>query len=174
MVKLPSVSTHSRPKAAEPVRRAKGHPAGFQHTAARRRLAQATPASNTGGRVSTHSRPKAAVPTCSPRSKMPLFQHTAARRRLLCTVQKICRLRLFQHTAARRRLLASRKPYFLIQCFNTQPPEGGWAKARLPCQRHWRVSTHSRPKAAGGNVAADPSARFVSTHSRPKAAGQGI
>ena len=32
--------------------------------------------------------------------------------------------------------------------FNTQPPEGGWADARDFCQKR-KVSTHSRPKAAG-------------------------
>ena len=32
--------------------------------------------------------------------------------------------------------------------FNSQPPEGGWAVAK-PTFRHIRVSTHSRPKAAG-------------------------
>ena len=33
-------------------------------------------------------------------------------------------------------------------CFNTQPPEGGWAVGAIPrvCVT---VSTHSRPKAAG-------------------------
>ena len=54
--------------------------------------------------------------------------------------------------------------------FNTQPPEGGWIKVNRGLITI-RVSTHSRPKAAGfansyGVVAAD-----VSTHSRPKAAG---
>ena len=33
------------------------------------------------------------------------------------------------------------------------------------------VSTHSRPKAAGGATRAGVPATFVSTHSRPKAAG---
>ena len=101
--------------------------------------------------------------------------------------------------------------------FNTQPPEGGWggaypvcaqfqefqhtaARRRLgrciPCMRPIpRVSTHSRPKAAGlpNTITAAPLTLFqhtaarrrlailllsansfagVSTHSRPKAAGQ--
>ena len=78
------------------------------------------------------------------------------------------------------------------QCFNTQPPEGGWV---LGGARHPRahVSTHSRLKAAGQRAAAcgQPIGRFntqppeggwaagimpegmmiVSTHSRLKAAG---
>ena len=99
------------------------------------------------------------------------FQHTAARRRLdgCCTILKM--LHMFQHTAARRRLAHDKYV-------------GGSA---------FKVSTHSRPKAAGPNKrppkttdafqhtaarrrlaiksnrhAAD---LLVSTHSRPKAAG---
>ena len=34
-------------------------------------------------------------------------------------------------------------------CFNTQPPEGGWANNRTACHTAYIVSTHSRPKAAG-------------------------
>ena len=33
-------------------------------------------------------------------------------------------------------------------CFNTQPPEGGWAKIQQ-LEVAVKVSTHSRPKAAG-------------------------
>ena len=77
--------------------------------------------------------------------------------------------------------------------FNTQPPEGGWVPPRFGGARRHRVSTHSRPKAAGSlpPKACLPmwfqhtAARrrlggrkmwiifilLVSTHSRPKAAG---
>ena len=81
--------------------------------------------------------------------------------------------------------------------FNTQPPEGGWyrryaiptnphrfqhtaARRRLgnPQRRadnHRRVSTHSRPKAAGPSCAVGMSGLAgVSTHSRPKAAGASL
>ena len=34
-------------------------------------------------------------------------------------------------------------------CFNTQPPEGGWAVSLKFDTGNHRVSTHSRPKAAG-------------------------
>ena len=56
---------------------------------------------------------------------------------------------MFQHTAARRRLV----------------DEAGADKELL------RVSTHSRPKAAGDLLQANREALEVSTHSRPKAAG---
>ena len=76
--------------------------------------------------------------------------------------------------------------------FNTQPPEGGWTENGF-IQTNIRVSTHSRPKAAGDKDAViyppywfqHTAARrrlvafqeffadsgLVSTHSRPKAAG---
>ena len=55
-----AVSTHSRPKAAEPHRRWSANGATFQHTAARRRL-ERVGSGNAEAVVSTHSRPKAAV-----------------------------------------------------------------------------------------------------------------
>ena len=55
-------------------------------------------------------------------------------------------------------------------CFNTQPPEGGWGQ-RVVDNLHAVVSTHSRPKAAGGTYDDADLTCLVSTHSRPKAAG---
>ena len=79
------------------------------------------------------------------------------------------------------------------QSFNTQPPEGGWYRlwamrgyspvfqhtaARRRLDTSWadaesvlRVSTHSRPKAAGTGFLGHFGRDNVSTHSRPKAAG---
>ena len=78
-------------------------------------------------------------------------------------------------------------------CFNTQPPEGGWADVAAAYGRHVPVSTHSRLKAAGpaaikrlkrlqrfntqppeggwGGVKSSQGLSSVSTHSRLKAAG---
>ena len=78
--------------------------------------------------------------------------------------------------------------------FNTQPPEGGWypelvrevgerqfqhtaARRRLVAQpkksdADYKVSTHSRPKAAGLELSSLKAIQIVSTHSRPKAAGK--
>ena len=80
-------------------------------------------------------------------------------------------------------------------CFNTQPPEGGWASYALQDKRYL-VSTHSRPKAAGrygtsgrpnllcfntqppeggwGKTSLGVRRMIVSTHSRPKAAGLAV
>ncbi|KIC12103.1 hypothetical protein MCC93_04740 [Morococcus cerebrosus] len=57
---------------------------------------------------------------------------------------------LFQHTAARRRLGGFRPHQHPERGFNTQPPEGGWIALTKPPFREVHVSTHSRPKAAGG------------------------
>ena len=212
------VSTHSRPKAAGhkflPCKVGQksfntqppeggwlvgqilfGCKAQFQHTAARRRLACS--------HNITHGRYR--------------FQHTAARRRLVQHNGSALKKSKFQHTAARRRLdsylitrelssdvsthsrpkaagLPRQRTGQLYHCFNTQPPEGGWAFpdfiARLEAKfqhtaarrrlglfarranHHDRVSTHSRPKAAGfGCVQPFVMVGAVSTHSRPKAAG---
>ena len=89
------------------------------------------------------------MPTNKARELASKFQHTAARRRLgMRRFGGVCPC-LFQHTAARRRLVQIRtRNNRCRNCFNTQPPEGGW----LP-RSHSRplktVSTHSRPKAAG-------------------------
>ena len=100
-----------------------------------------------------------------------MFQHTAARRRLDLFGNVLNKPNRFQHTAARRRLVKwlGYSCLFCL-CFNTQPPEGGWAgrnaknggfrcfntqppeggwSISLKLQDDFEVSTHSRPKAAG-------------------------
>ena len=77
----------------------------------------------------------------------------------------------FQHTAARRRLEPDKKPDDNPDGFNTQPPEGGWVKNGMPFNPY-KVSTHSRPKAAGLLGLGVSFVSYVSTHSRPKAAGR--
>ena len=145
---------------------------GFQHTAARRRLG-----------------PENANCLFDPR-----FQHTAARRRL--ANKFITRYNTIIVSTHSRPKAAGSSIAFCsscIYCFNTQPPEGGWrlrllknnliwmfqhtaARRRLGlvgCSVRGRdvVSTHSRPKAAGGYKLLTGLGQKVSTHSRPKAAG---
>ena len=185
-----TVSTHSRPKAAELRFLNKSGSRLFQHTAARRRLQsrhgqyRVVGGFNTqppeGGclqsqnslpfaQVSTHSRPKAAEKFTPPKLADLLFQHTAARRRLVLHYDSVLARTLFQHTAARRRLTAAFRCRAAGRSFNTQPPEGGWVSDVhfVPLSQ---VSTHSRPKAAGGMYRPMMAAMGVSTHSRPKAA----
>ena len=122
--------------------------------------------------VSTHSRPKAAGPLACLAAASYQFQHTAARRRLGFRKTASLDNGWFQHTAARRRLEHKQDSRLCgVPCFNTQPPEGGWklltavlttvagfqhtaARRRLgglDLSGKWlhKVSTHSRPKAAG-------------------------
>ena len=100
------------------------------------------------------------------------FQHTAARRRLATKHRRRLSSCKFQHTAARRRLDINQALRQAINCFNTQPPEGGWGKDAV-IYPPLLVSTHSRPKAAGPAPCSRLVAARVSTHSRPKAAGGG-
>ena len=102
------------------------------------------------------------------------FQHTAARRRLVLENEGVDYPKEFQHTAARRRLATVPGFHmFGFDCFNTQPPEGGWGLAPN-VQEALIVSTHSRPKAAGPENVEGDAPPTVSTHSRPKAAGAGM
>ena len=102
--------------------------------------------------VSTHSRPKAAgwrIP--ANKMKKSSFNTQPPEGGWKDLLRFDGGKMLFQHTAARRRLgnLVARFRAGRYS-FNTQPPEGGWlgcaGGAMPPCA----VSTHSRPKAAGG------------------------
>ena len=163
------VSTLSRPKAA-----AQGHHnGGFVSV------------------VSTLSRPKAAVVRFASYPFKSWFQHSAARRRLLLRFFRRQPKQMFQHSAARRRLSPKTSISSPNWGFNTQPPEGGWPIARLQAlciikfqhsaarrrlifindiSKHIKVSTLSRPKAAGFPIHHCTVNNGVSTLSRPKAA----
>ena len=122
----------------------------FQHTAARRRLDVPRCGKVLVLCFNTQP-PEGGWPTTG---VIPLFlsgfQHTAARRRLDMTMPPNIGADVFQHTAARRRLgrfcAQALEP---SHCFNTQPPEGGWPGNSRHDGKTARVSTHSRPKAAG-------------------------
>ena len=103
-----------------------------------------------------------------------LFQHTAARRRLGPTVQQGVNTVEFQHTAARRRLAADsncRCASDFVSTHSRPKAAGGYS---LLSGLGSSVSTHSRPKAAGRNQPAGRWVCMVSTHSRPKAAGASL
>ena len=171
---------------------ADGLPLLFQHTAARRRL-DFDVFSVFWCCVSTHSRPKAAVlwyiqsdsgicvSTHSRPKAAALSRFTIKRNFSVSTHSRpkaagpfqdglFVAYFKFQHTAARRRLKQEWRDSFIKQCFNTQPPEGGWIAVKR-YGRKCKVSTHSRPKAAVNQHFKDGWHIVVSTHSRPKAAG---
>ena len=146
-----NVSTHSRPKAAGFVISFSGVP----------------------WLVSTHSRPKAAgshngydrpADICfntqppeggwrMPSTAFSQFQcfNTQPPEGGWCPLKTVLTFKKrFQHTAARRRLVFEwRKSIAFFSCFNTQPPEGGWCQMMAIILMFFKVSTHSRPKAAG-------------------------
>ena len=77
--------------------------------------------------VSTHSRPKAAVGGsdvgCQAADVSTHSRPKAAGGEGVAVEAAL----LFQHTAARRRLGGNgHHKKFIVSCFNTQPPEGGW------------------------------------------------
>ena len=103
--------------------------------------------------VSTRSRPKAAGHTHLERKAVGMFQHAAARRRLVRVMWGIHRLSMFQHAAARRRLgIAKCRIRKNSNCFNTQPPEGGWEWIK-EARKHIGLFQHAaaRRRLATGN-----------------------
>ena len=142
------VSTHSRPKAAG-ITASNSKPRNmFQLTAARRRLDPIGGLLRLQVSVSTHSRPKAAGPVArdllqfldvSTHSRPKaagfslgggagfFFVSTHSRPKAAGQTIRIIRLWMqFQLTAARRRLGLRTESQYLLTCFNSQPPEGGW------------------------------------------------
>ena len=125
---LSGVSTHSRPKAA-----------GFSPVSSRKNCGVSTHSrpKAAGGRtsqsvlvpkVSTHSRPKAAGIGFLIGSPVLWFQHTAARRRLVGRQQGQTRpRRVSTHSRPKAAGQKCQSYPCRMTCFNTQPPEGGWA-----------------------------------------------
>ena len=102
------VSTHSRPKAAGlTVLTVNCISAWFQHTAARRRLAEDFVPTLAEKPVSTHSRPKAA----------------GSKR-----IRKISISMVSTHSRPKAAGVSGIMNKEHLQCFNTQPPEGGWKR----------------------------------------------
>ena len=80
--------------------------------------------------------------------------------------------KMFQHTAARRRLakISERRREELKVSTHSRPKAAGENNADTKV--FIVVSTHSRPKAAGWEYLRRKLRFIVSTHSRPKAAGK--
>ena len=103
--------------------------------------------------------------------KSVLFQHTAARRRLANVLTNAIIRDVFQHTAARRRLVYALVITRIYTKFQHTAARRRLVKATSNSREAIQVSTHSRPKAAGGIRQPKWLTYNVSTHSRPKAAG---
>ena len=103
MVSLTAVSTHSHPKVAASYR-----------TSVR-----------VGGDVSTHSHPKVAARPPKSRSLQSEVSTHSHPKVAADSVMTHALPALFQHTATRRWLLEGVMAMVYLDCFNTQPPEGG-------------------------------------------------
>ena len=120
-----------------------------------------------------------------------MFQHAAARRRLGFLPLVAARIN-FVSTRSRPKAAGSLFTWRVIKwgCFNTQPPEGGWAAAKTfalvirvstrsrPTLRSWTgcLSFNTQPPEGGwvhADYGNDAALAWVSTRSRPKAAGAG-
>ena len=122
------VSTHSRPKAAGLHDWALITHQMFQHTAARRRLGRNR---DSGIRpIGFNTQPPEGGWVFILNFAIPKegFQHTAARRRLVRDSQRKAVLTVVS-THSRPKAAGSlwRRQGLSARCFNTQPPEGGWA-----------------------------------------------
>ncbi len=107
-------------------RQSQAHQPPFQHTAARRRLGRLWEILVRNCCFNTQPPEGGWAERKVEAVKAERFQHTAARRRL-GQVEAVGQVQiLFQHTAARRRLEKAFGKYHSNECFNTQPPEGGW------------------------------------------------
>ena len=102
---------------------------GFQHTAARRRLALLE----------------------IDQAVKYVFQHTAARRRLVAMMLANEAKAEFQHTAARRRLVRYRNTALKRSSVSTHSRPKAAGSVHLMTYVRFAVSTHSRPKAAGAS-----------------------
>ena len=76
--------------------------------------------------VSTHSRPKAAGYNGNGKNRLVLFQHTAARRRLVYLMYSFQYKNCFNTQPPEGGWLLIGFAVYTINGFNTQPPEGGW------------------------------------------------
>ncbi len=122
--------------------------------------------------VSTHSRPKAAG-YLSNWSAADLLVSTHSRLKVAGSVSRQCLFRINVSTHSRLKAAGSKlySSFYCTLCFNTQPPEGGWANHKL-CVFH-DISFNTQPPEGGWGLQGGLLLRCgtVSTHSRLKAAG---
>ena len=120
--------------------------------------------------VSTHSRPWAAGRLILKRKRPAMFQHTAARGRLAESLALFRRRFCFNTQPPEGGWKILWPACCFRGCFNTQPPEGGWKILWPACC--FRGCFNTQPPEGGWISATLPnSAAGVSTHSRPRAAG---
>ena len=147
----------------------------FQLTAARRRLGIINGNGQFDGMVSTHSRPKAAGQSCHPTLGNTQSVSTHSRPKAAGS-HPPCRSPaspVSTHSRPKAAGESTQPPTSHSSGFNSQPPEGGWGRgAQNPAQGS---RFNSQPPEGGWlyGLGAGVYPNRVSTHSRPKAAGRG-
>ena len=123
--------------------------------------------------VSTHSRPKAAGGRCkNAQSQNSGFNSQPPEGGWVAKLRRQAAAFLFQLTAARRRLAHFARARRLGEIgFNSQPPEGGWQRGRQKGGHRHRFNSQP-PEGGWLNLGYRCATVKVSTHSRPKAAGE--
>ena len=190
------VSTHSRPKAADPFLPTYHKRVSCFNTQPPEGGCLFPVQSFADTAVSTHSRPKAAaMPKSSINSNSIVSTHSRPKAAVIAHDGRNTQNNVSTHSRPKAAVLPPLVWRPVLQSFNTQPPEGGWLTLFLaifhksgfntqPPEGGWEmlrptiegraVSTHSRPKAAAVDIVANILDQSVSTHSRPKAAGPSI
>ena len=118
--------------------------------------------------VSTHSRPKAAGRPAAPLPVAGLVStHSRPKAAGIRQEEHFLKDRVSTHSRPKAAGAFDKWIWVSIDCFNTQPPEGGWISYDNFGLPIGDVSTHSRPKAAGRNQTRSiQSLRFQHTAAR--------
>ena len=164
------VSTHSRPKAAGLLRpNTQGLKAGFNTQPpeggwkTRRHFLFLC-------QVSTHSRPKAAGPEPNQQDdQQPVSTHSRPKAAGIGDLELDVAVLEFQHTAARRRLAFFRLVRSSSNCFNTQPPEGGWNHAGG--ERRGNACFNTQPPEGGWSCCTSRDNRHFGFNTQPPEGG---
>ena len=120
--------------------------------------------------VSTHSRSKAAAGANDAPPKHPdVSTHSRSKAAAYLSSLRPIKYVCFNSQPLEGGCLGQFDLFMSKLGFNSQPLEGGCRDVRC-LRRCWRVSTHSRPKAAAKYKETGKYPSHVSTHSRPKAA----
>ena len=126
----------------------------FQHTAARRRLVTVNQSRMLGQQVSTHSRPKAAGLLLSQQAPLSIVStHSRPKAAGPAETPKMAGSDVSTHSRPKAAGLHGLGSGCIRRCFNTQPPEGGWAHGTLEHIHSFRFQhTAARRRLAYGQA----------------------
>ena len=116
-----------------------GEEVWFQHTAARRRLDFFSFNTQPRRTVSTHSRPKAAGALDKPmHPSLMVSTHSRPKAAGALILHVLLVNTVSTHSRPKAAGGISHRWKHTRNCFNTQPPEGGWCLSQKPCSIRFR------------------------------------